>query len=200
MGFFDGILNSAKCLTGFHDWSAWTGSRCIQTRCCNRCPATDRLVDHAWSEWKYPNRDDCSQNRFCTVCSEKEKRKHHVWDVWQHESPGSDVLIRFCRRCPDGQEIKEPNVIIRVPNAELTTSFSVTQRMKNLAPNRKDHEALQVLAESIVQRYETEGGRVENGHRPMNVGRNFSYFTWEWNESADKYITVEWNGNLWREC
>ena len=197
MGFFDSLWNLTKCATGFHDWSDWSSSQCIETRSCKRCDAKETVANHTWSKWQYKEDGDCMQLRRCSACHKREQRTFHHWGVWEREDPTSDALVRFCRRCPHGRDEKEPNVILRVPTTDLAYPMLVSLKMKQFAPNNKDNNSLGIWAESIISSYKREGGGVEIGYRPQPTRRGFRYLSWEWDETTREYKVVEWHNDHW---
>ncbi len=194
MGIFDTIWDSAKCLTGFHDWPEWSWKGCVGDRECKRCPYKQVLDKHNWLGWEDHEKEVCVQERECSTCGTKMRRLHHSWDVWKCESPTSEVQVRFCRRCPTGREVREPSIIIRVPNADLSNRMLAGMKMNALAPSKKDPHLLESFANQIAKEFD---GGVEIGYQPATANDNFTYLTWDWDDDREGYMVVTWQGIRW---
>jgi hypothetical protein len=104
------LFDSAKCLTGFHDWTDWSArppGQCTQTRRCRRsgCDKSESRELHDWSEFEYVARNSCLQRRVCARdCTEETRIADHHWSDWQYVSTRNCNQERKCSRCEEPDE------------------------------------------------------------------------------------------------
>lgn len=98
-------LERAKCLTGYHDWAAWTfvaDKTCNQRRNCRRkqCTKTETRTHHDWTEFAYTSAKSCGQKSRCKRCGDTKRRTEHAsWSDWRYRSEGVCDESRKCGRC-----------------------------------------------------------------------------------------------------
>jgi hypothetical protein len=106
MSFWDkvkSVTRAAKCLVGWHggEYSHISGEPlCHLGKTCPYCESFVTKVEHAFTQWEFPEPDRCGARRECEHCGHVEISVRHNYVRTGKDERNCEV-ISTCRRCGD---------------------------------------------------------------------------------------------------